>query len=65
MITYSAQFEIDLRALIAEEIADKTKNLVSGTAADYADYRERLGYIRALERVSDLCDEAHTSTEKR
>ncbi|HXJ24816.1 MAG TPA: hypothetical protein VNH17_03910 [Streptosporangiaceae bacterium] len=41
-------FEQKIRAWVAAEILDRSQQLANGLAADYADYRNRVGYLSAL-----------------
>ena len=42
-------FEQKVSAWAKNERADRAQQLAVGGAADYPDYRERIGYIRALD----------------
>lgn len=51
---------------IIDEQNDRVGQLASGSAADHADYRNRCGYIQALEHVRLWCEEiAETEDEPR
>jgi hypothetical protein len=45
-----------LREKIMIEIGDETERLAGGYA-DYAVYREQVGYLKALKRVLELADD--------
>ena len=59
--TFNTLFETELRKLIETTRQDMVAALVSGGGiADYAAYRDRAGYLRALANVEDWCDEIAT-----
>lgn len=49
-----------LRQKIEEEILTRTGHIVSGSAKDYAQHREDVGYINGLETALKLLDETNT-----
>lgn len=64
-ITTNNLFENELRKLIAAEREDTRNKLESGSPVDYAAYRERVGFLRALKEVEDMCLEVNIQLEKR
>ena len=46
------QLEAKLKEIIADEREETVQNLTAGGCEDYADYREVVGYIRALDEFS-------------
>ena len=63
----NAQFEVELRKLLAEEIDRLKENLARSTASmDYAEFRHIVGQIAALRRVVDsYCGEVDDIINKR
>lgn len=43
--------------LLAQLLEEKEEQLLAGYASDWADYRERKGYIEAVRRCIDICEE--------
>jgi hypothetical protein len=54
-----------LKAQIDDEIAEAGKIVVGGGAADLADYRQRVGYIKGLERLRAIIIDLTEDKEKR
>lgn len=59
------QLEAKLKEIVAAEREDAVTDLVGGSAGDYADYREAIGFIRALDRFSEWCAEAGKELDER
>lgn len=57
-----------LRAKVTAEIAERTRQLGTGMAADYPDYRERVGTIRGLlllnEYLTELTEDDETTQRR-
>jgi hypothetical protein len=54
-----------LSKMIEEKQAEMIKRLLQGVAVDYADYKDRSGYLRALSDVVDWMDQISMADEKR
>lgn len=52
-LIYIDAIQDKLTALIAEE----TTRIVLGTATDWADYKDRTGYLRGLRKLEDIINE--------
>jgi hypothetical protein len=64
--TYNNQFEIELKTLIEEEVARVSENVLLGSGVVTLErYREQVGYLRALRKAAELCDQAADILEKR
>lgn len=65
-LTYNSQFETELRKIVEDE-RQRVRDELEGAEAvkDYAAYRERIGYLRALKDVGDWCAETETKLSKR
>jgi hypothetical protein len=61
----AVQFEAALREIVADERASAVTNLTSGGAGDYPAYREAIGFIRALDQLSEWCAEAGKTLDER
>ena len=46
-----------LRSRLAVEIAEQSRQLANGAAADYPDYRERVGMLRGLRKLDEIVTE--------
>lgn len=53
-----------LRQRIADEIAEQSRQIANGAAADHADYKHRVGQIRGLGRVIEILDDITTDKER-
>ena len=60
-----AQYETVLRQVVAKRRAEAVENLTLGSAADFAEYREQIGYIRALDQLDEWCVEVGETLEER
>lgn len=49
---------------IEKETFERIGRIAAGTATDFADYRERVGYVRALNDVTTWFEEAQRDMEK-
>lgn len=49
------EFQRELEDLLDKDYKEKLRHLGDGLAADYADYRERCGYLRAIRETGELC----------
>lgn len=63
-LTFNSLVTTEIKKLITAQIAEDSNNLASGSAADYATYRERVGKIRGLLEAFELCDEAQKAIDK-
>lgn len=61
----AVQFEQVLSDIIADERAAVLDELAEGAPEDYAAYRERVGYIRALGLFRSWCAEAGKKLDER
>jgi hypothetical protein len=53
----STWFRQSLEARLCEVRQEYSTYLVTGSAQDFANYRERVGYIRAIDHILAICDE--------
>lgn len=53
MDQFESRFERDLMRLVKEMRADKAAHLSSGRAQTIEEYRETVGFIRALDKVAE------------
>lgn len=51
------RFHALLEQKINEEIGAKVASVANGSAADYAEYKFWVGYVRGLNAALNLCDE--------
>jgi hypothetical protein len=51
------RFHTDVAAWLAETRAGRVGQLINGSAQDFADYRARVAYIRALDEVAAECQD--------
>jgi len=67
VLTINTQFEVELKKLIAEEVARLKDILADGQAVtDYDAYRFLTGQLFAYARITDAyCDEVKTTISKR
>ena len=65
MLTYNTLFEHEFKKIILAEIERVTDILASGSAIDYADYKQQVGRIQGLRAALDYCDEASSIISKR
>jgi hypothetical protein len=63
--TYNTVFRVELQKAIAEHRASMSERMAAGAFTDFYGYREQVGYIRALDRVAQMCDEVETEMAKR
>lgn len=65
-LTYNNAFDIELRAVIADEINRVGDFIITGGGIiDYPTYQNKVGYMEALNRVLTFCDDVHEQLEKR
>lgn len=65
-LTYNNAFDTELRAMIAEEANRVGDHIITGSGIeDYAAYMRKVGYIEALNKVVEFCDDVHEQLEKR
>jgi hypothetical protein len=50
-------FHRALHSRLSEDIANRTHALVTGAAASHDEYRYQVGYLEALNRVLEACQE--------
>jgi hypothetical protein len=63
--TYESRFAELLMKRIAEVRETMSEQLATGASVnDFADYREKVGYLRALTDLRAWCDEAETDLNK-
>jgi hypothetical protein len=64
-LTYQAHYAHLLAKSIADEIQERTSNLVTGHAAiDFPAYKHHVGMIEGLKRALELMDEVETDVQK-
>jgi hypothetical protein len=61
----SAQFEAALKEIVEAERDQAAADLADGSAGDYAEYREQVGFIRALDQFGEWCAEVARKLEER
>jgi hypothetical protein len=61
----SVYFGHRLLDLIHEKQAEMMKKLMQGVAVDFADYKDRAGYLRALADVVTMMEQITMADEKR
>ena len=54
-----------LRSRLAIEIAEQSRQLAGGAAADYPDYRERIGVVRGLRKLDEIITELTEDKERK
>lgn len=64
MLTQNQHFRRVLEGFLAEDIAEATTQISSGSCADYAEYKYRVGFLAGLRKVIDTLDEAETEVAK-
>lgn len=47
----------DIEARLSAEMVERYQQLAAGMAADWADYRERVGFIKGVCRAMDIVEE--------
>ena len=66
MLTHNAQFERELKQLIAQTIEERKDTLSNGLAVvDYPAYKHHVGIIQGLRLALEMCDEAALAVERR
>ena len=61
----SVYFRHRLEKLIEEKQAEMMKRLMQGVATDFADYKERAGYLKGLADVVEMVKHINMEDEKR
>lgn len=55
MTSFDTKFETLLREIIKSERDERAEDLMTGNAHSFDEYRERVGYLRALTDVETWC----------
>jgi hypothetical protein len=50
-------FHRSLHIVVAEKIDTRMRLLAAGKSLDFADYKQQVGYLEALNDVLDICQE--------
>ena len=56
------RFQAELETRINEAVENRTKSIAKGDAADYAEYREHVGYIRGLQDALKLGEQIESES---
>lgn len=59
------QFEVKLKEIIAGERQETLEILASGGPEDYAAYREKVGFVRALDLFDEWCARVTEALDER
>ena len=57
------RFHYLLEAKIKEVVENRSISIVEGAAADYAHYKENVGYIRGLHDALKICDDIEAESQ--
>ncbi len=57
MNSLDTRFHQLLKRRIEEEAATRAQYIATGAAPDYANYRERVGFVNGLSYVLELCED--------
>lgn len=51
----SIEFQRNLEELLDKEYSEKLRHLADTAASDFADYKYRCGYLKAIQEVGEMC----------